>query len=63
MYDFNYEMRIAQTNYDLCKDIETIFISTPPNISHISSTLVRDIMKHKGDISKFIPEGINLYQD
>ena len=47
-------------NKDLNPDIETIFIITPPEVSHISSSLIRDIIKNGGDVSKFIPQEINI---
>ena len=58
--DFKFEKDIAQMNQDLNPDIETIFIITPSNISHISSSIVRDIIKNGGDVSKFLPKEINL---
>ena len=59
-HDFKFEKNIAQMNKDLNPDIETIFIITPPELSHISSSLIRDIIKNGGDISKFIPKEINI---
>ena len=47
-------------NKKLNTDIETIFIITPPELSHISSTILRDIIKNGGDISGFIPKEIDL---
>lgn len=58
--DFNYEMGIAQMNFSLGSEIETIFIITEPQYSHISSTLVRDIIKNGGDVSQFLPEGVSF---
>ena len=58
--DFKFEKNIAQTNHDLDSNIETIFLITPPEVSHISSTIIRDIIKNGGDVSKFIPKQINL---
>ncbi len=58
--DFKFEKDIAQMNQDLNPDIETIFIITPSNISHISSSIVRDIIKNGGDVSKFLPKEIKL---
>tara|TARA_B100001142_G_scaffold301946_1_gene328048 strand:+ start:12557 stop:13015 length:459 start_codon:yes stop_codon:yes gene_type:complete len=58
--DFNYEKNIAQTNKDINSDIETIFIIGPARISHISSTIIRDIIKNGGDVSQFLPKEINL---
>ena len=59
-HDFKFEKNIAQMNNDLNNEIETIFLITPPEISHISSTIIRDIIKNGGDVSKFIPKEINL---
>ena len=59
-HDFKFEKIIAQTNKSLNQNIETIFLITPPEISHISSTIIRDIIKNGGDVSKFIPKEINL---
>ena len=59
-HDFKYEKNIAQTNKKLNDRIETIFIITPPEISHISSTIVRDIIKNGGDVSQFLPKEVDL---
>ncbi len=53
--DFEYEKAIAQMNHELDPSIESIFILSNPGYSSISSTIVRDILRHKGDISKFVP--------
>ena len=58
--DFNYEKEIAQINQTLENSIETIFIITSKEYSHISSTLVREVAKYGGDISKFVPDGIKI---
>ncbi len=54
--DFEYEKAIAQMNHELEPQIESIFILSNPGYSSISSTIVRDILRHKGDISKFVPK-------
>lgn len=54
--DFEYEKAIAQMNHALEPTIESIFIVSNPGYSSISSTIVRDILKHKGDVSKFVPK-------
>ena len=59
-HDFKFEKNIAQMNKELNSTIETIFIITPPEISHISSSIIRDIIKKGGDVSKFIPKEIDL---
>ena len=58
--DFKFERNIAQTNKQLNNKIETIFFITPPELSHISSTIIRDIIKNGGDVSQFLPKEINL---
>ena len=59
-HDFKFEKNIAQMNKELNATIETIFIITSPEISHISSSIIRDIIKNGGDVSKFIPKEIDL---
>tara|TARA_B110000003_G_C16602500_1_gene516220 strand:- start:825 stop:1283 length:459 start_codon:yes stop_codon:yes gene_type:complete len=58
--DFEFEKNIAHMNKDLNIDIETVFLISRPEISHISSSLIRDIIKNGGDVSKFIPKEINI---
>lgn len=55
--DFEYEKNIAQLNQSLA-NIETIFYVSQPQYSHINSTIVREILRNKGDISKFVPAQI-----
>ncbi|RYZ95892.1 MAG: pantetheine-phosphate adenylyltransferase [Sphingobacteriaceae bacterium] len=54
--DFEYEKGIAQMNHTLAPDIESIFIVSKPGYSALSSTIVREIMRHNGDVSQFIPK-------
>ena len=58
--DFNFERNIAQMNKELNSNIETVFIITPPELSHISSSIIRDIIKNGGDVKKFVPKEIDL---
>ena len=60
MLDFETVRSIADANRRLAPDIETIIIPTAQEFAHISSTAVRDIIKHNGDASAFLPEGIKL---
>ncbi len=53
--DFDYEKTISQLNNIVGKDIETVFLISKPEFSHISSTIVREIIKGKGDASPFLP--------
>ena len=56
-YDLNYEQSIAQTNSSLSK-IESIFLISSPQLAHISSTIVRDIIKNEGDYKSLVPESV-----
>jgi pantetheine-phosphate adenylyltransferase len=58
--DFEFEKAIAQMNKAMAPQVDTVFIITAPELSAISSTIVRDILKHKGDASAFVPKGIDL---
>jgi pantetheine-phosphate adenylyltransferase len=58
--DFDYEKTISQLNNIIGDDIETVFLISRPEYSHISSTIVREIIKGHGDISKFVPDHITL---
>jgi pantetheine-phosphate adenylyltransferase len=60
MIDFETERSIADANRKLAPDIETIIIPTAQEFAHISSTAVRDLLKHGGDISLFVPENVEL---
>ncbi len=59
--DFDYEKEMAQINFTLNKGIETVFLISAPEYSFVSSSAVREILKNGGDISKFVPEAVNLY--
>ena len=55
--DFEFEKAIAQTNRKL-SNIETIFLLTSADTSFISSSIVRDVYSHGGDISGFVPKSV-----
>lgn len=58
--DFDYEKTISQLNTMLDEKVETVFLISKPNYSHISSTIVREIIKGKGDVSTLVPPGIEI---
>ena len=60
MIDFETERSIADANRKLAPEIETIIIPTAQEFAHISSSAVRDIIRHNGDTSLFLPEGVRL---
>ena len=53
--DFEYEMQMAQMNYRLAK-VETLFMTTNPQYSFLSSSLVKEIALYGGDVSGLVPE-------
>lgn len=58
--DFEYERAIAQINKKMLPTVESIFLLTSPEHTPINSTIIRDIIRNHGDVSQFIPEGINI---
>jgi pantetheine-phosphate adenylyltransferase len=56
--DFNYEAQMANINRQTSSPVETVFLAASPEISHISSTQVRQIAQLNGDVSMFCPMSI-----
>ena len=52
--DFDYELQMSQINLQL-QGVEALFISTAPAHSFLSSSLVKEIASHGGDVSSYIP--------
>ena len=60
-FDFEYELQLSQTNNILDKNLKTIFLITKPEFNYISSSMVREVLVNKGEISKFVPDVVNEY--
>lgn len=64
--DFEYELGIAHANSTQAPDIESIFVPTRPELSFISSSVVRELAKHKGNISRYVSphvaEALNVWK-
>lgn len=58
--DFDYEKTISQLNHIVGEDVETFFLIGKPEYSHISSTIVREIIKGGGNAKPFLPEGVQF---
>ena len=58
--DFEYERAIAQMNKKMHPEIESVFLLTSPEHTPISSTIVREIIRHGGDASEFLPKGTEI---
>ncbi len=57
--DFEYEETIADINRKLT-GIETILLFTEPELTSVSSTIVRELMKYGKDITQFLPKGMKI---
>ncbi|MBI9062260.1 MAG: pantetheine-phosphate adenylyltransferase [Marinilabiliaceae bacterium] len=57
--DFEYERAIAQVNKAM-SNIDSVFLLTTPEHTPVNSTIIRDILKHGGDASMFLPEQIKI---
>ena len=58
--DFDYEKTISQLNNIVGEGLETIFLISEPGVSHVSSTIVREIIKGGGDATPFLPSQITI---
>ncbi len=56
--DFEYEFQMAQMNRELWSDVETIFLTPDQNYSFLSASLVREVARLGGDVSRFVPESV-----
>ena len=52
--DFEYEFQLATMNRHLTEDVETVFLTPTAQYTFVSSTLVREIAAHGGDVSPFV---------
>ncbi len=55
--DFDYELQMAQMNYSMAK-VETMFMTTNPLYSFLSSSLIREVAKYGGDVSGLVPDQV-----
>ncbi|HWL38072.1 MAG TPA: pantetheine-phosphate adenylyltransferase [Frankiaceae bacterium] len=53
--DFEYELQMAQMNHRL-GDVETMFMTTNPLYSFLSSSLVKEVAKYGGNVSELVPD-------
>ncbi|PIK16580.1 pantetheine-phosphate adenylyltransferase [Halobacteriovorax sp. JY17] len=59
--DFEVEFQMASMNNKLYPEIETVFLMTEGQNYYISSSLVKEVYKHDGDVSEFVPNVINSW--
>ncbi len=53
--DFEFEFQMAQMNHNVCEEVETLFMMTSPECAYLSSSIVKEVGRLNGDISKFVP--------
>ena len=53
--DFEFEFQLAQMNHTVCEQVETLFMMTSPKFAYLSSSIVKEVGRLGGDISKFVP--------
>ena len=53
--DFEYENSISQVNRDLNTELETVFLITSPELAAVNSSIIREVHKYEGDVSKYLP--------
>ena len=59
--DFEIEFQMASMNRNLFTQVETVFLMTGENLYYISSSLVKEVFHHGGDITKFVPTEVKNY--
>jgi pantetheine-phosphate adenylyltransferase len=55
--DFAYELPMALMNRHLT-DLETVFLPGEPRYEHVSSSLIKEVASHGGDVSGLVPDGV-----
>jgi pantetheine-phosphate adenylyltransferase len=58
--DFDYEKTISQLNHIVGHELETVFLISLPEFSHISSTIVRELIKGHGNVKPFVPKQVKI---
>ena len=53
--DFEYELQIAHANADLAPELDTVFLPTRTRYGFVSASLVREIARYRGDVSRYVP--------
>ncbi len=58
--DFEYEQNMAAVNRHLYPSLSTVILSTPAELSHISSSVVRELLSFGRDVKAFLPESVDI---
>ncbi|WP_301099633.1 pantetheine-phosphate adenylyltransferase [Otariodibacter sp.] len=57
--DIDYEIQLAQLNNRLLEELDTVFLPSSVEWRYLSSTMVREIYFHQGDVAQFVPLAVN----
>ena len=60
--DFEYERGVAQMNKSMLPEVESVFLLTTAELTPVNSTIVRDILRHGGDVNQFLPKGADIFK-
>ncbi len=55
--DFAYELPMAHMNHHL-SGVETLFLAADPSLSHVSSSLVKEVVRYGGDVAGLVPDAV-----
>ncbi len=58
--DFEFEFQMAQMNHNVCEKVETLFMMTSPECAYLSSSIVKEVGRLNGDITKFVPPLVRI---
>ncbi len=56
--DFEYEFQLAQMNHTVKPDVETLFMMTSASYGYLSSSIVKEVASHNGNIEDFVPAAV-----
>jgi pantetheine-phosphate adenylyltransferase len=56
--DFEFEFQMALMNRRLAPEIETVYLMPNEKYTYLSSALIKDVARHGGDVSRFVPEAV-----
>ncbi|MDX7992023.1 pantetheine-phosphate adenylyltransferase [Xenorhabdus sp. Reich] len=56
--DFEYEWQLANMNRHFMPELESVFLLPSQDLSFVSSSLIKDVALHDGDVSSFLPESV-----
>jgi len=57
--DFEYEFKMAAMNHHLARELETVYMMTSNRYSFLSSSVVKEVAQHGGDVREWVPGVVN----